>query len=394
MLDSIKKGLSELFRNKLRSFLTIGGIMIGVLSVVVISAIGETGKSAINSQLVSMGMDSVIISGDKSNATGLGEDDLESVRTILSVKDAMPILYLTSQLSIFDRTSDCMLWGVNEDADKVIELKAIHGRLLTKGDVSSSAKVCLVDEQIALENYKRSNIVGKTITVSFDGRLESFEVVGVVRTGVNILQNVLGDMLPGFVYIPYTTMRDESMQSYFDQIAVKLSTFEDIDNISEAISRAILTDRPVTTALSVENLLKQKSQLNDILGVITVVLSAIAGISLVVSGLSIMTVMLVSVNERTREIGIKKSIGATNADIMLEFLIESMLITFIGGVSGSLMGIFLTLAGCRIFGLTPIINFNMIGGIMLLSVIIGLAFGVYPAYRASKLKPVDALRYE
>ncbi len=394
MLDCVRKGLSDLFRNKLRSFLTVGGIMIGVLSVVVISAIGETGKTTIDGQLVGMGMDNIIISGEKSNDTGLCEADLEAVKAIASVKDAMPLLYIMSETSIFNSTTECMLWGVNEDAGKVIELKAIHGRLLTRADISSNAKVCLVDEQIAVNGYKKSNIVGKAIMVSIDGRFESFEVVGVVRTGVNILQNVLGDILPGFVYIPYTTMRDETMQCYFDQIAVKLSNDEDIDNVSDTLSRAILSGRQVQTELSIENLLKQKNQLSDILGIITVVLSAIASISLIVSGLSIMTVMLVSVNERTREIGIKKSIGATNGDIMLEFLAESTLITFIGGAGGCILGIIISVFGCKLYGFEAVISFTMLGRIMLISVVIGLVFGVYPAYRASRLKPVDALRYE
>lgn len=394
MLDCVKKGLSDLFRNKLRAFLTIGGITIGVLSVVVISAIGETGKETINEQLAKMGMDSIVVTGDKSNVTGLCLGDLQNVQQLGIVRDAMPIQYLTSQTSILGNNSDCILWGVNEDAGKVIEITPVYGRLLTKGDVNSGAKVCLVDEQIAINNYKRANIVGKTIEVEINGHFESFEVVGVVKNGVNILQNALGDMLPGFVYIPHTTMTEKSMQSYFDQIAVKVANNDEHNDVSDVISRAILTERSVSTTLSVENLLKQKNQLNEIMGVITVILSAIAGISLVVSGLSIMTVMLVSVNERTREIGIKKSIGATNGDIMFEFLLESILITLIGGLAGSAFGIALTTIGCKMFGFNAVLDYKMIAGIMILSVCIGLVFGVYPAYRASKLKPVDALRYE
>lgn len=394
MLDSVKNGLSDLFRNKLRSFLTIGGIAIGVLSVVVISSIGEIGKNTIDSQLNSMGMDSVIISGDKNNITGLSSTDLESVKAVSSVKNAMPLLYLMSQANILDNTQDCMLWGVNEDADNVIELIPIYGRLINKGDVSSNAKVCIVDEKIAQDNYKRSNIVGKTISVSIDGRFEEFEVIGVVQTGVNALQSMLGGIIPSFVYIPFTTMQDEAVQSYYDEIAVKLKPNTELNDITETLNRAILSGRTIASELSIENLLKQKEQLNNIMSVITIVLSAIAGISLVVSGLSIMTVMLVSVNERTREIGIKKSIGATNMDIMMEFLIEAMLITLLGGILGSVLGISISFFGCIIFGLNPAINFQMIGGIVLLSSVIGLIFGVYPANRASKLKPVDALRYE
>ena len=163
MLECVKKGLADLFRNKLRSFLTIGGIVIGVLSVVIISTIGEIGTNTIDQQLISMGMDGVIISGDKSNETGLCQRDLEAVKEVSVVSNAMPLMYLMSDTDILEQKSECMLWGVNEDADNVIELNPIYGRLINKGDVISNAKVCIVDEEIAIENYKRSNIVGKTI---------------------------------------------------------------------------------------------------------------------------------------------------------------------------------------------------------------------------------------
>ena len=394
MIDCVKKGLCDLFRNKLRSFLTIGGISIGVLSVVVISSIGEIGKTTIDGQLNNMGMNSVVVSADKCNYSGLCENDLSSIKQVSTVDDAMPLMNFFTESTILKKTEPCMLWGVNEDADRVIELVPVYGRLINKGDVVSGARVCIIDEKIAMESYKRSNIVGKKISVNVGGRLEDFKVVGVVKNGVNLLQNMLGDYIPSFVYIPYTTLQVESSQLFFDQIAVKIKDNASSDNISEEIEHAILSNRDIPTEVEVQNLLKQKSQLNNIMGVITVVLSAIAGISLIVSGLSIMTVMLVSVNERTREIGIKKSIGATNGDILIEFLLEAMLITFLGGVIGCVLGIGISVIGCLVLGLEVIINFKLIMGIIGFSMIIGLVFGVYPAIRAAKLKPVDALRFE
>lgn len=394
MLSCIRNGISNLFRNKLRSFLTIGGIMIGVLSVVVISTIGKVGTVTIDSQLVSMGLDSVVISGNKDNEIGLNETDLEKVKAVDQVKNAMPLIYLMGQTEIINTSYDCMVWGVNQDADNVISLKAIHGRLINEGDLNSHSKVCVIDEDIALASYKRSNIVGKTITIKANGSTEKYEVVGVVKNGVNMLQSMFGQFIPNFIYIPYTTLSDVHNQTYFDNIAVKLNKGEDETEITQCLSRAIQMQRANEIDLNIENLLKQKTQLENILSIITTVLSAIAGISLIVSGLSIMTVMLVSVNERTREIGIKKSIGATNSDIMKEFLIESVLITFIGAVVGSLFGIGICSMGCLAFNLKPIVDYEMISKIVLFSIVIGLVFGVYPAYRASKLRPVDALRYE
>lgn len=287
-----------------------------------------------------------------------------------------------------------MLWGVNEDAGQVIELIPIYGRMLNQGDIRSAAKVCMIDEQLAESCYSRSNIVGKTIRVNTGVGLEDFKVVGVVKNGVNLLQNMLGEIIPGFVYIPYTTLQEESGQYYFDNICVKLEENGSSERVSGQIRQTIASARSTGADFQVDDLLKQKSQMNEILSVITVALSLIAGISLIVSGISIMTVMLVSVNERTREIGIKKSIGATNGAIMTEFLLEAVLITFFGGISGCAMGLILSYLGCVIAGIPFAADFNMIGLTLAFALCVGLVFGVYPAKRAASLKPVDALRME
>lgn len=393
MLDCVKKGLCDLFRNKLRSFLTIGGIAIGVLSVVLISSIGEIGKSSINAQMNSMGMESVVITAGTSVDNGLKEADVDTLRQMSSIQNVMPLMNFVTKSTVLQNTEACMLWGVNEDANEVIELVPIYGRLIHKGDLVSESKVCIVDEQIALKSYKRSNIVGKKIKVVIGGAQEEYTVVGVVKNGVNMLQNMLGEILPNFVYVPYTTLQADSAQYFFDQVVVKLKGNAPED-VSEIIQNAIELNRSDSATVKVENLLRQKNQLNGIMDVVTVVLSVIAGISLVVSGLSIMTVMLVSVNERTREIGIKKSIGATHSDILVEFLIEAVLITLIGAVIGSILGVAGAAAGCLILDFDLFFSGEMILGVIGFSLFIGLVFGVYPAYRAAALKPVDALRCE
>lgn len=393
MLDCVKKGLCDLFRNKLRSFLTIGGIAIGVLSVVLISSIGKIGKSSINAQMSSMGMESVVITAGTSADNGLKEADVDALRQMSSIQNVMPLMNFVTKSTVLQNTEACMLWGVNEDANEVIELVPIYGRLIHKGDLVSESKVCIVDEQIALKSYKRSNIVGKKIKVVIGGAQEEYTVVGVVKNGVNMLQNMLGEILPNFVYVPYTTLQADSAQYFFDQVVVKLKGNAPED-VSEIIKNAIELNRSDSAAVKVENLLRQKNQLNGIMDVVTVVLSVIAGISLVVSGLSIMTVMLVSVNERTREIGIKKSIGATHSDILVEFLIEAVLITLIGAVIGSILGVAGAAAGCLILDFDLFFSGEMILGVIGFSLFIGLVFGVYPAYRAAALKPVDALRCE
>ena len=394
MFECIKQSLRVIGKSRLKAFLTVGGIAIGVSSVVIISSIGEMGKSAVDNQLTDMGMDSFVVTGTESNFDGLWEKDLETLKSVPDVRNAMPLINYFTEISMIGENSPAMIWGVNEDADDVIELKTVSGRLINKSDVLSAKKVCVVDEQIAMDRYKRNTIVGKEIGISINGRVENFEVIGVVSNGVNLLQNMFGDLVPSFVYIPYTTLSEETNNRYFTQIAVKLDDGTDSDSAFNALSHAVLCQRDEKTEIRVENLLKQKSQMNKIADITSKALSIVAGISLVVSGLSVMTVMLVSVKERTREIGIKKSIGAKNSDILTEFLTESVLITLIGGVIGLLFGLaFSALAGL-ITGLPSFMEAEGVIFVLFFVMVIGAVFGAYPAYKASRLSPVEALRSE
>ncbi len=388
MFDTLSKGMRCVFRKKLRSFLTILGIAVGVTSVVLVSSIGEIGTAAIDSELSEMGMDSLVIS-----ASELNENDLQAVKAVSNVSDAMPLMNKVTTVSMRNKTVSAMVWGVNEDADKVVNLEIKYGRLLNRGDVAQKNHVCVIDEAIANDMYKRGNITGKTIEVLINGNQAEFEIIGVVRSGVNTLQNMLGGFIPDFVYIPYSVMQDYTNSYKFDNITVKLNDKTDSGNAAQVIENMLNVSKE-KTGVKVENLLQQKEKMNNIMNIASVALSVVAGISLIVSGISIMTVMLVSVSERTREIGIKKSIGATTYAIMYEFLLESVLITLIGGVIGFVIGAGLSALMCLAVGLPAAVNVNTAISVLIISVATGVLFGVYPARKAAMLRPVDALRHE
>jgi putative ABC transport system permease protein len=387
----VKKMLRGIFRQKLRFVLTIVGISVGVCAVVLVSAIGEIGKNEINTRMSGMGMDNLLVIANEGSNAVLTISDLQSIKKTPDVQNAMPLLNIVTDAAILGRTSQVMMWGINEDAGSVIELDVIHGRMLNRGDVTTENKVCMIDEALALSAYKRSNIVGKTIDINFGTHYEKMEIVGVVKSGVNVLQNMLSGFVPDFIYLPYSVMQTSLGTENFDEIAVKVTDANIGENVAAKIE-ADLSDEYEYASVSVENLLKQKDNMLDILSTVTLALSAVAGISLIVSGTSIMTVMLTSVAERTREIGIKKSIGADRLTIMFEFLSESAIITLIGAAIGLISGLLLSLTACTIAGIAFSVSPAICIFTLVISVIIGAVFGAYPAYKAASLNPVEALR--
>lgn len=395
MVQCVKSGIKNIFRKKIRSLLTISGVAIGVISVLIISSIGDIGKHTINQELESVGISGLAIGTDKT-VTGkeLGTKELELIRSQSPVADAMPLLMQYTGAVTKGNTGKCLVWGISASAANIISLKVKYGRLVNQSDLNSMANVCVVDESFARETYKRGNIVGKTISVLLGNGYEDFEVIGVVETGGNVLQSLLGEYVPTFVYLPFTTMQQMIGRTGFDQIAVKLKSDIDPDTASEELTKILEAANKITGSITVENLNSHKEQLNHILDIVTMVLSVIGGISLVVAGLSIMTVMLVSVHERTREIGIKKSIGASKSAIMLEFLTESLFITLLGSLAGTVIGMLAVILGSLAFGLDILFNLRLILFCIGFAIVIGVLFGVYPAMKAANLRPVDALRSE
>lgn len=389
LIGSIK----NILRCRARSLLTMAGIAIGVFSVVLISTVGSVGTQQVSSTLISMGVDTLLVqSSGKSISVALTDDSILTTRRVDGVADVMPLMASVTEAKMIGRRLDTYVWGVDKSADKLISLDAKHGRLVTAADTASYAKVCVIDEAFALATYGRSNIVGKSISIFLGGKYHEFEVVGIASTGLSGLQSALSNIMPNFMYIPISTMQQLCGRSTYDKLAVKLSKSADSDTIVNNIKAALDNANSCTDGFIVNNLLSQKKQLDDIMGIVTTSLSLVAGISLVVSGISVMTTMMMSVNERTHEIGIKKSIGAKNSDICMEFLTESVLLTLMGSAIGIAAGLLLSFVGCLLLS----VPFSVSWGSLFISAaaagLIGAIFGAYPAYKAATLKPVEALR--
>ena len=384
------KILINIFRAKVRSLLTIAGIAVGVFSVTLISTIGAVGTEQVSSTLITMGVDTLLVqAASNSVSVTLTDEDVSEVRKIDGVTDVMPLMASITEAKMINRRVDCYVWGVDKSADKLISLRAKHGRLITNSDSAALSKVCVIDEQFAEEVYGRSNVVGKKLRMFLGGKYHDFTIIGIAQSGLSSLQGMLSNIMPGFMYIPITTMQHLCGRTTYDKIAVKVSG----DDFSpKTVTDALDLKNGHVDGYLCNNLLSQKSQLDDILSIVTTTLSMTAGISLVVSGISVMTAMMMSVSERTREIGVKKAIGARKRDILGEFLAESVLLTLLGSAGGIVAGLAVSFAGCMILGVPFSVNVGSLVISAVVTALLGAVFGAYPAAKAAKLNPADALR--
>ncbi len=384
------KILINIFRAKVRSLLTIAGIAVGVFSVTLISTVGAVGTEQVSSTLITMGVDTLLVqAAGNSVSVTLTDDDVDEVRKIDGVTDVMPLMASITEAKMINRRVDCYVWGVDKSADKLISLHAKHGRLITNSDSAALSKVCVIDEQFAEEVYGRSNVVGKKLRMFLGGKYHEFSIIGIAQSGLSSLQGMLSNIMPSFMYIPITTMQHLCGRTTYDKIAVKVSG----DDFSpKTVTDALDLKNGHVDGYMCNNLLSQKSQLDDILSIVTTALSMTAGISLVVSGISVMTAMMMSVSERTREIGVKKAIGARKRDILGEFLAESVLLTLLGSAAGIVAGLAVSFAGCVILGVPFSVNVGSLITSAVVTALLGAVFGAYPAAKAAKLNPAEALR--
>ena len=380
MRGKMRLTIKCLLENKLRFFLTVLSISVAVTSVLLIKAISGFGVKAVWSELDSLGMNGLIVSSDTAQ---LREREVEQIGDIAGVSTAAPVTLDASKAFIGSQSTNAMIWGIDERAENVISFELIYGRFIDRGDIKAKSRVCMVDQSLAVQLCGSENAVGKTVELLCDGAVKSFFVVGVVKTGKGIMQSLMGSYFPAFMYAPYTAFHAEPN---FTQIFVKTNGAIPSNNIGELIKNEFSDE------VSVADLAGQKGALENMLFVVTTILTVIGSISLLVSGISIMNVMLISVGERTKEIGIKMSIGASKGDIMLDFLFESVIIAFVGTAIGILFSVIICFVSSVITGEDISVSYSSMLTAALTAAVLGMTFGIFPAYKASRFKPVEALR--
>ncbi len=399
--EYIKSALSSIRNNKVRSFLTMLGIIIGISAVLTVLIIGDGMKATVNSTIDDMGATTITISLDntKTDKTFTKEniDDIEaSIKNIYGVSAS-----LSAYGTVKGRKGsyDLSISGGMEASSKASGVKVIHGRYYTKNDVDDAKKVVVISQTMANYIFGYENVVGKTLEITSADLTSEFTVVGVKEdTPMDKAFASFADEIMFTCVMPYTTVADAFDYDINDSItSMTLYLDSEYKNAVIAQSRAVVEN---IVGLRGENAVKISAgagfdkTTDSIMSIITSVIAIIAAISLLVGGIGVMNIMTVSVTERTREIGIRKSLGARTASILTQFLAEAAILTFTGGIIGIILGVSISFIICKVIDFAFIVNPVLIIIVVGISTAIGLFFGIYPAKRAANLDPIEALRTE
>ncbi len=399
-IETFRVALEAILSNKVRSGLTMLGVIIGVMAVILLVSIGEGARVYITKELTGMGTNLLIITPGKTSTSGgfhppsagtvrkLTYDDAQAIkRRAWLLTEAVPLVFGTGRIKFENLGRDVMIIGTTPEFRGMRNLDVDTGSYIVQGDVDSKAKIIVLGTKVKQELFGDQNPLGKVVMLS-DAR---YRVVGVMRKrGTS-----LGQDLDDIVFIPVTSGQELFDTDALFEIIASTPRVEDVDNAIAQIKDILMKRHAHKEDFTIQTQGAMLSTMNTILGVLTAVLGGIAGISLVVGGIGIMNIMLVSVRERTREIGIRKALGARNRDIMTQFMIEAMALSGVGGVVGILLGVGLALIIPVFVDVLPTsVSVWSILMAFFFSAAVGIFFGVYPARKAALQDPIQALRYE
>ncbi len=401
--ESIAIAFTSLLSNKMRTILTMLGIIIGVGAVIVMVSIGMGVRQNITNSIASLGSNMLIVTPGSANKGGVRSaagssqklklDDAEAIKKkIKNIDYVSPTVNSSYQIVYGNENWNSSVYGVTPEYLKIRSLSVTSGSFITASDINSRNRVAVIGSTVASNLFDTTNPVGKNIRIGN----QPFRVIGVLESKG---QSSMGNDQDDVVIIPLTTAQERLMRiTYIRSINIQVSDSSKMDLVQEQVESLLRQRHRIRTGqdddFTVRNLTSLLETVNNTTTMLTLFLGSIAAISLLVGGLGIMNIIMVSVTERTREIGIRKALGATFKDIMLQFLIEAVIIGVVGGVLGILFGVGSALLVSKVSTFTTYITVFPIVISFSFSVGIGLFFGLYPARKAARLDPIEALRYE
>lgn len=404
ILNLIKIAYRSLNKNKLRVFLTMLGIIIGVASVIAMLAIGEGSKRNIQVSISSLGTNSVMIFPGSVNQGGvhmgagsystLTQKDADVLLARCEYINAIsPVVAKSSQVIAGSRNWHTVVMGGYNSYFKIRSLNIASGNIFSTNDEHNAAKVCIIGQTVS-DNLFGNNVdpVGKFIRINSI----PFRVIGLLEKKG---QNTFGQDQDDIIIAPFTTVQKRMLSTiYLNSILASAKTENDIDNAKDQVINILRIQHKLSPKDDDDFTVRSQADIANVFGsiskVLTILLASIASISLLVGGIGIMNIMLVSVTERTREIGIRMAVGARGSDVLVQFMTEAIFISFIGGLIGVILGVLISQLVARFGGWPVVVTFSSILLSFLFSAIVGIFFGWYPAHKAANLNPIDALHYE
>ncbi len=402
--EYVKLALMNIRSNKVRTFLTMLGIIIGVSSVILIISVGNGIKAEINGTLSDMAGGQIYIqsvqNSDDNEFIEFTMEDIDVLQEkIEGINGITPMGTMYGDASSSKGTFTAFAYMGNESMENYFKDPLLHGRYFTREEVDAAKPVCVLLEQSAVNMFGTADVVGMTFELTIYGQVRDFTIVGVRKDNQSAMYNMMYSYDEVELEMPLTTfyqiigydteLRFEGFYIFSDMLADTNRIMSQALSILEARHDCRGENR-----IQVEDFNSALEEVNSVLDMITVFVVFVAGISLLVGGIGVMTIMLVSVTERTREIGIRKSLGAKTGSIMFQFLCESAIITLIAGVIGILIGYLGAVGAGKLIGFDAMVSGSTVLGASLFSSAVGIFFGIYPARHAAKLSPIEALRHE
>ena len=402
--NQIKAAIRSLAKNKMRTFLTMLGIIIGVGSVIAMLAIGQGSRESIQAQIANLGTNLLTIFPSASMTGGVRMEAGSSVKLTLddykavagrcpAVMYSSPTVRTSGQLIAGSQNWRTSVWGVYPDYFSIRNLNIDLGNIFSTTDDKNALKVCVIGQTVIKYLFGEGiDPVGKQIRIN----KIPFTVIGTIAAKG---QNAFGQDQDDIVIAPFTTVQERMLTiTYINSIMVSATTEKMIPEATDQITQVLKERHRLGASEDPDFTIRSQADISSAAtatsGILTVLLASIASISLLVGGIGIMNIMLVSVTERTREIGIRMGVGARGRDVLLQFLIEAMMISLIGGIIGVGIGILASDIIASAMSWPVTITLQSIVLSFLFSTVIGIFFGWYPARKAAALNPIDALRYE